>query len=105
MAEQSFLAGVISSLTPGGAVMFGLVIGAAVSMVSRFVGLPELLRGGQVQSLHMEMHTTDQPDREVSNSRNSNRQRVQVQHAQEQELFVRSWRVEEVAIDESMGIS
>jgi hypothetical protein len=105
MAEQSFLAGVFSSLTPGGAVMFGLVIGAAASIFSRLVGLPGLLRGGQVQSLHMEMHTTDQPDREVRKSRNSNRQRVPVQDTQEQELFVRRWRVEEVAIDESLGIS
>ena len=105
MAEQSFLAGIINSLSPGGAVMFGLFIGAAVSMLSKLVGFPGPLRGEQVQSLHMEMHTIDQPDREVSQGRNSNRQRTQEQHAQEQELFVRRWRVEEVVIDESMGIS
>lgn len=104
MAEHSFLAGVYSSLTPGGAVIFGLFVGAVVSLLSRVAGRSGLLRGRQVQSLHIEMGTIEEAEREVESGRKFMDQRIQKQRAQEDGLLVRRWSVEEVVVDESMGI-
>lgn len=104
MVEYRFVAGIFESLTAGGALALGLLIGLVVAVLSKFAGSMRLLSDKRVNSLHIELGGSGQSRNAVKVGERSGGGTTQPEDTLRGGPVIRQWYMDEVA-DEIVGFN
>ncbi len=105
MAESHILAGLWTSMTPMSAFMAGMLVGTVAFLTSKVTSSSRRMSGTKDQHLHIEFSGADRAHEQESAEQRVEHEFQEAVEAGQQDLFVRQWRVDEVVVDESLGIS
>jgi hypothetical protein len=105
MAELHILNGLLLSFTPGSAFVAGLLVGAVIFLTSKVASSSLWMSGNKDQSLHIKLGDAYHAREQDSSERSKPFEIQDSMETGQQDLRVRWWRLDEVVVDESLGIS